>query len=121
MRKDINRFPEYADLDVSKIKVHVDEVPQIDDDKVDELQKLIFAPDPRTGLPQSDLGIVLSKDSNPEIAQYIRDHLMTKNVSQSQSQNVDEVLASTKTFNESYETYRNRLVSFISKNNDIKV
>lgn len=41
----------------------------------DDMLKLIFAPDPCTGLPRSDLAIMLSKDSAPEVARYIQETL----------------------------------------------
>lgn len=43
----------------------------------DEMTKLIFAPDPITGNPSSDIGLIMSKQAEPAVAEYIRTHLAT--------------------------------------------
>lgn len=43
----------------------------------DEMTKLIFAPDPITGNPSSDIGLLMSKQAEPAVVEYIRTHLAT--------------------------------------------
>lgn len=76
---DINRlmkFPEYRNCDFSVEPSTADVTGIMPISKDEELTRLIFAPDPQTGIPRSDLAVIMSKDAAPEIAQYIQEHLM---------------------------------------------
>lgn len=74
-------FPEFAHLTEDDITVgrfedtHLQEC-QVTDSETVALYETIYAPDPVTGNPQSDLAYIMSKDKRPEVAQFIRDNLM---------------------------------------------
>lgn len=85
----------------------------------DNLIDVIFAPNPVTGLPQSDIGIILSKDRNPEIANYIKDNLLSSR-SSSSTDDVDEALATVKTPSMSMSDYKKGLLNFINSHKDDK-
>lgn len=73
------------------------------------LQELIFAPDPITGIPRSDLAFIMSKDASPEVAMYIRDTLMKPTQSTSVTTDADFALDSVKSRYESVEEYATRI------------
>lgn len=92
------------------------------DDKVNEvvntdnpLHSLIFASDPITGLPRSDLQIIMSKDSNPEVANYIRDNLLSPHNSGG-TDNPDEALVCTRTQAQSLSDLKRDIVDFVEVN-----
>lgn len=79
--RQINRFPEFAHLSDDYEKVSYDRTPEmmpLDPSQV-ELQSVVYAADPVTGLPTTDIARIMSADSNPQVAQYIRDNLMAPN------------------------------------------
>lgn len=75
----------------------------------DPLLRTIFAPDPVTGFPSSDLAIMLSKDSAPEVAQYVRDVLQRPLHTSSGIDDPDFALEATRGSNEDFLTYAERL------------
>lgn len=77
----INRFPEYAHLSDDYEKKSFDRHPEMMplDPSQSELQSVVYAPDPVTGLPTTDIARIMSADSNPQVAQFIRDNLMAPN------------------------------------------
>lgn len=126
--RNIRNFPEYQDLTDDyvkniKPKSYKNKFIRKKTDEIDnsrpEIEKLIFAPDEYTGHPRSDLAYILSKDSSPEIAQYVRENLLQAHTQTSQSHNIDEVLTATKSAFESDESFRNRLIQFVHDNNNV--
>lgn len=90
------------------------------DGVTDDVMREIFAPDPITGFPRSDLALMLSKDTAPEISQYIRDNIMTGAGTQTASFGSDDdaanmALEMTKTRYESVRAYSDRLRSIVEK------
>ena len=77
----INRFPEFAHLPDDYEKVSYDRSPEMMplDPGQAELQSVVYAADPVTGLPTTDIARIMSVDSNPQVAQFIRDNLMAPN------------------------------------------
>lgn len=75
----------------------------------DDILGTIFAPDPVTGIPRSDLAIVLSKCSAPEISQYIRDQLMRPVDTGVSCDDAQLALDMTMTKKDSFESYASRL------------
>lgn len=120
MEKDINRlkkFPEYRNAELDNIPSSVVEGEFFEVSKDPELTKLIFAPDPVTGIPRSDLAVVMSKDTAPEVAQYIRDNLLSPMPeSVSAGDDADLALAGIKQRDVSFEDYANGLREVASKN-----
>lgn len=78
-----------------------------DDD--DDVLGTIFAPDPVTGIPRSDLAIVMSASSAPEISQYIRDQLMRPRDNVVSTDDAQMALDMTMTKKDSLESYASRL------------
>lgn len=79
------------------------------------LHEVIFSADPITGLPRSDLQIIMSKDSNPEVANYIRDNLLQSHNSGG-TENVDEALVCTRTQAQSLGELKKDILDFVEKN-----
>lgn len=77
----INLFPEFAHLSDDFKKVSYDRTPEMMplDLSQSELQSVVYSPDPVTGLPTTDIARIMSADSNPQVAQFIRDNLMAPN------------------------------------------
>ena len=113
----IRRFKEYKNLpeDFDKSLYNSYNDIQLNDCKEeDEVLGLIFAPDPQTGVPRSDLALMLSRDTAPEIAQYIRDTLMrTQGQSSSVGDDPDLALKLTKFRKETLFEYGTRLREFV--------
>lgn len=45
----------------------------------DSMLRFLFSVDSRTGLPQSDIGVFLNKQTNPSVKQYIEANLLSPN------------------------------------------
>lgn len=91
--------------------------PQIVEKDEDDIMHLIFAPDPLTGMPRSDLAVIMSKDSAPEVAKYIQDTLLRPVVTEGPSgtMDADEALDAMRNHGESFETYANRIRELAQK------
>lgn len=87
---------------------------------IDDIQAQIFAPDPLTGVPRSDLYFALTRDTTPEIAQYIQEHLLSSLPSSSRAQNADDALFAMKSKSESIEAYAERIRNFVKEQNQSK-
>lgn len=72
----INKFPHYRNIK----EVHGFNEPLMDCEQVDNettrMSEIIFAPDPETGVPRSDLAVIYSRSRSPEVANYINDVLL---------------------------------------------
>lgn len=91
------------------------------DKEVDGTLQSIFAPDPVTGQPSSDIHILLSKDKQPEVAQFIRDTLMKPMVGTSlgtDSSSADDALKTVKTASMTRQQYIDNLKSLIEYENN---
>lgn len=104
-------LPHYRNIIPREFEVKVNEVIV----ETDPLLVNIFAPDPQTGVPRSDLHIVLSKDSSPEISQYIRDNLMRPNNTDSSIDDADFAIASVKGRYETRQAFADRLRDLVQK------
>lgn len=118
--KDFNNLlPEYRGRNLIKSLYKNPEVSNVDRDK-NELLETIFLPDPVTGLPRSDLGLIMSKDTSPEVAAYIQENLMHARPS-SGTDDAYEALSTVKTQKMSLREYKENIINFIkSKQNENK-
>lgn len=118
--KDFNNLlPEYRGRNLTKSLYKNPEVSKVDRDK-NELIETIFLPDPITGLPRSDLGLIMSKDTSPEVASYIQENLMRVRTS-SGTDDPNEALSTVKTQQMSIREYKENIINFIkSKQNENK-
>lgn len=75
------KFPEFSHMSESRFKKYKDPCLRVSevtvrDQRNEGLIDVIFAPDPVTGIPCSDIGYIMSQDSNPQVAQFVRDNLL---------------------------------------------
>lgn len=106
--KQAKTFPDYSEMPETRFKKTFYHAP-FETLKVDEIGSLIFAPDPKTGIPRSDLALVMSNSARPEVAEYIRQTLQRSLPSSERYENEDDALRFTKNIRESLEAYGNRL------------
>lgn len=111
----IHRFSEFQGINDIKLTSH--KLPIENNMPLDPLLCEIFAPDPRTNLPHSDLHVIMSRDSRPEVAQFIRDTLMQPLGDGIRSDNEDDAIEMVKGHNESFIDYAERLRAFVEKTN----
>lgn len=71
------RLSFFSSIDVSVVNVPIVEEVEPSISPLDEVLRVIYAPDERTQLPNSDLGRYLSDDTPSEIRDYIKKHLFT--------------------------------------------
>lgn len=116
--KRAQRFSEYSEL--KDINPSSFSIPSEDSSPTNPLITEIFAPDPVTHLPHSDLHIVMSNDSRPEVAQFIRDQLMQPLGDCVRTDNEDDALEMVKSRHESFVEYAERLRSFCESVNKEK-
>lgn len=108
----LREYPEFAGL------THIPESSKnetLSVEVADDLQRAIFAPDPITGIPRSDLGLILSKDCRPEVAQYIQNTLMRPRADKV-APDADMALAAVKSRTETVAEYAERLRELCSSN-----
>lgn len=79
----------------------------------------IFAPDPVTLNPRSDLHFMFSSDSSPVVSEFIRSTLARPVVSGSVTDDPDNALESMQFRGESSQDYALRLSEFIEKLNNV--
>lgn len=103
--------------------------PVIDDQDIlevssskDSFLKIVFAPDPVTGLPTGDLSYLVSDKANPEVKQWILDNLMldvssAKLPSAPNGLSDDDIIALSRDPRETVQDYMNR-VNRYAKNNE---
>lgn len=103
------RLPHYCHIkDDSRFDGTPQVLPELEPEN-DSITKLIFAPDPNTGIPSSDLGMLMSREASPEVSKYIHDVLQHPiGVSQGLP-DVDTALQMSREYGESYVDYANRL------------
>lgn len=108
-------FP-FGNIAENNTKREINETPSIDirQRQGEQLSELLFAPDPNTGIPRSDIALVMSADTRPEIAQYIRDNLLRPDpYAKLGSENADVALEMVQGKYESTEKYVERLTQLV--------
>lgn len=110
-------FPEYRDMSLDDINNPVEPfIEEVQENKeTKKLKSIVYAINPVTGHPSSDIATVMSKDTNPEVARYIRDNLLQSRTDSPGTLDADEALASVKTQAMSTDEYQSQLLRFIDK------
>lgn len=82
----------------------------------ENLQKIIFACDPITGVPRSDLQYMMSQDSSPEIAEYVRRNYLQQNKSvNSKTEDADSAIEMVQERRETLSNYAERLKDVVNE------
>lgn len=107
-KKYIRNFTEFNNLaDVAYQRVNVPSPSPVK--KQDEMISLIYAPDPVTGLPSSDVGMLLKHQDRPEIQRYIQQRLQISHESVRGADNPDDALTAIRAYKEDVSTYVQRM------------
>lgn len=85
----------------------------------DPIIRSIFAVNPVTGKPNSDLGLIFSSETSLEVQQYIRENLATARQQLNQvSENADDALQVVRSQFETIDQYVNRVRDYVSSLNN---
>lgn len=115
-KSNVTLFPEYRKLDLSyerpKVENHIT-------CESDPMLSQIFVPDPESNIPRSDIHLILSKDQNPIVSQFIRDNLMQPvNSGDSGVDNPDMALDMVKSRGEDIYHYAQRMRDYIRSHHE---
>lgn len=86
----------------------------------DSFEKLIFAPDPVTGVPRSDLAFVVNSKTRPEVLQYIQNTLQRPLQDSVVGSDPDMAIASIRGRKESFTAYADRIREIINSQSEKK-
>lgn len=107
-KKYIRNFTEFHNLaDVPYQRVNVSSPAPVK--KQDEMISLIYAPDPVTGLPSSDVGMLLKHQDRPEVQRYIQQRLQISHESVRGADNPDDALTAIRAYKEDVRAYAQRM------------
>lgn len=107
-KKYIRNFTEFQNLaDIEYQRVNVPSSAPVK--KQDEMISLIYAPDPVTRLPSSDVGMLLKHQDRPEVQRYIQQRLQLAHESVRGAENPDDALTAIRAYKEDVRTYAQRL------------
>lgn len=81
-----------------------------------ELEELLFSPDPETRVPRSDIAVMMSADTRPEVANYIRDVYFRKVGNSVSTESADLALETLRDRGESISEYASRLQNIVQGN-----
>ncbi len=115
MKNNFVRFGRCYENITPERNVSLEIKPKHSEKESDNILSEIFAPDPCTGHPSSDLYFVMSKDKDPVISQYIQDTLLKSNesVSAPALSTADDALATVKTSAMSLNEYKQNLKNLL--------
>lgn len=125
MDRDIKKlaasFPAFR-LIGSPCVVDIEEV-EIKNDAENQLLDVIYAPDPFTRLPQSDVAVYLSDKVDPAIREFVASQLMTPHpdVKGVDDANSDILFDLVRQDGESTVDYANRINQIIASDNEIRI
>lgn len=105
MKQNISSFNGLPDLPPSIPVVHIRQ----SDVNSDEMFRTVFAPDPVTGLPMSDVRLLVNKDTNPQVQQFIRNHLMDKKFESPRAGTPEQASSAIRRYGETITAYADRL------------
>lgn len=105
MKQNISLFNGLPDLPPSVPAAHVRQ----SDVNNDEMFRAVFAPDPVTGLPMSDVRLLVNKDTNPQVQQFIRNHLMDNKFESPRAGTPEQAQSAIRRYGETITAYSDRL------------
>lgn len=108
-------FRGYSDKDIVEDRSKKMLPREYDTQEVDPIMREIFAPNPVTGKPQSDLHIIYSQNHNPMIAEYIKNTLANPMPEGARIDDPDAALEMTKSRLETVQEYAQRLQELVNK------
>lgn len=109
----VTLFPHYRHLKSVPVSKQIQDFESFGISNLKEIERMLFAPDPVTGIPRSDIAAIMSKDLSPEIRDYINNVVMHNgNPNPSPAPDADMALVSIKDRRESVVHYAERLQSF---------
>lgn len=107
-KKYIRNFTEFHNLaDIGYQRVNVPTLAPVK--KQDEMISLIYAPDPVTKLPSSDVGMLLKHQDRPEVQRYIQQRLQIAHESVRGAANPDDALTAIRAYKEDVRSYAQRM------------
>lgn len=109
------KYPNRVKSMAQYIKDTSDTPPAKVDNTQEEILRYIFAPDPQTGLPTSDLE-KYANDNNPEIVDYIRRNLLQPAPHVAGCSDPDVVVALTRGADEDVISYADRVRAYVNEN-----
>lgn len=83
---------------------------------IDPALAVVFAPDPVTGLPNSDIAQFVNPSTSPEVSAYIKNRLMIENPSSPRTSNSDDAFKSIPHIGESLTEYGSRMADTLKFN-----
>lgn len=113
--KSVKKFREYADIEQHKFELQ----PPVHDVETQEnaLIMSIFAPDEVTGLPRSDIQMFINKNTDPQLAEFIKNNLLVP-LPQSGGTDADTAMSTIADRHMDAETYVNKLKDFVKNNQE---
>lgn len=105
MKQNISLFNGLPDLPPSVPAAHIRQ----SDVNNDEMFRAVFAPDPVTGLPMSDVRMLVNKDTNPQVQQFIRNHLMDNKFESPRADTPEQAQSAIRRYGETITAYADRL------------
>lgn len=90
--------------------------------EVDDIVALLYAPNPSTGVPDPSLGLVMSGKGDPQLTEYVKDHLfISGNQVVGSSLSADEALSDVVPFDFQFGSERQEVAKFyLNKINEYK-
>lgn len=90
--------------------------------EVDDIVALLYAPNPSTGVPDPSLGLVMSGKGDPQLTEYVKDHLfIVGNQVGGSSLSADEALSDVVPFDFQFGSERQEVAKFyLNKINEYK-
>lgn len=82
-------------------------------DKNDNILNEIYAPDPNTGFPRSDISVILSHSTDPVVTEFVNKVILSPSPSENYGDNKDIALELVRQYGENESSYIDRLQSII--------
>lgn len=107
MKENIRKFIGFENIPDDRVRPIVSS--PIPVKKQDEMVSLLYAPDPVTKLPSSDIAMMMKNKDNPEVQRYIQQRIQIHHDSVAGSDSADDALSAIRRYKEDVVSYANRL------------